>query len=97
MGSADADGLTERELQLPVAGGRRRHQRRHEQYTYALVAANEGDVIKVRVTFTDDDGNEETLISEPTAAVAAAKWALTLQSADGGRDGPDAYIQREPG
>ena len=48
--------------------------------TYTLVAANEGDVIKVRVTFTDDDGNDESLTSEPTAAVAAAA-GLTLESA----------------
>ena len=39
--------------------------------TYPLVAANEGKVIKVRVSFTDDAGNEERLTSAATAAVAA--------------------------
>ena len=37
--------------------------------TYTLVAADEGKTIKVRVSFTDDDDNVETLTSEPTAAV----------------------------
>ena len=39
--------------------------------TYTLVAADEGKVIKVRVSFTDDADNEETLTSAATAAVAA--------------------------
>ena len=39
--------------------------------TYTLVAADEGRVIKVRVSFTDDAGNEETLISGTTDAVVA--------------------------
>ena len=37
--------------------------------TYKLVAANAGKTIKVRVSFTDDAGNEETLSSAPTGAV----------------------------
>ena len=37
--------------------------------TYKLVAADQGKAIKVRVTFTDDGGNEETLTSAPTAPV----------------------------
>ena len=40
--------------------------------TYTLVAADEGQVIKVRVSFTDDAGNEESLTSAATDAVAAA-------------------------
>ena len=39
--------------------------------TYTLAAADAGKTIKVRVTFTDDGGNEETLTSGATAAVAA--------------------------
>ena len=39
--------------------------------TYILVAADEGMAIQVRVSFTDDGGNEETLTSAATAAVAA--------------------------
>ena len=40
--------------------------------TYTLVPADAGKTIKVRVTFTDDAGNEETLTSAATAAVATA-------------------------
>ena len=40
--------------------------------TYTLVAGDAGKMIKVRVTFTDDAGNEEILTSAATAAVAAA-------------------------
>ena len=40
--------------------------------TYTLVADEEGKAIKVRVSFTDDAGNDEELTSAGTAAVAAA-------------------------
>ena len=39
--------------------------------TYVLVAANEGKTIKVKVSFTDDAGHDETLTSTATVAVAA--------------------------
>ena len=39
--------------------------------TYALVDADEGQAIKVKVSFTDDAGNEESLASGATATVAA--------------------------
>ena len=41
--------------------------------SYTLVGSDEGMAIKVRVSFTDDAGNEETLTSAATAAVAAAE------------------------
>ena len=40
--------------------------------TYTLVAADAGKAIKVRVSFTDDAGNDEELTSAATGAVAAA-------------------------
>ena len=40
--------------------------------TYTLVADDEGKTIKVRVSFADDRGNDETLTSTATASVAAA-------------------------
>ena len=40
--------------------------------TYTLVFADQGKTIKVRVTFTDDADNAESLTSVPTVAVAAA-------------------------
>ena len=39
--------------------------------TYTLVAADEGQTIKVKVSFTDDAGNGETLTSTATSSVAA--------------------------
>ena len=39
--------------------------------TYALVSADEGKTVRVRVSFTDDASNEESLTSEATTAVAA--------------------------
>ena len=41
--------------------------------TYTLAAADEGNTIKVRVSFTDDADNEEALTSAATAAVTAAE------------------------
>ena len=41
--------------------------------TYTLADADEGKAIKVRVSFTDDAGNEESLTSAATDAVAAAE------------------------
>ena len=39
--------------------------------TYTLVTTDQGKTIKVKVSFTDDQGNEETLTSAATAEVAA--------------------------
>ena len=47
--------------------------------TYELTSSEEGKTIQVRVTFTDDRGNEETLISVATAVVAAAPEPLTVR------------------
>ena len=50
--------------------------------TYTLVAADAGKTVKVRVRFTDDAGNEETLTSAATSAVdheePVAAWSATL-------------------
>ena len=47
--------------------------------TYTLAPDDEGKTIKVRVSFTDNADNEETLTSAATAAVAAANTAATGQ------------------
>ena len=44
---------------------------------YTLVAADAGRTIRVRVTFTDNRGNAETLTSAATAAVAVANSPAT--------------------
>ena len=43
--------------------------------TYTLVAADEGKAIQVKVSFTDDGGNSETLTSAGTDAVLASSQA----------------------
>ena len=45
--------------------------------TYTLAAADEGKTIKVKVSFTDDADNEETLTSAATTAVAGAAPAVS--------------------
>ena len=70
-GIADADGLTNVTYSYQwladdaeIAGA--------TSLTYTLVDADEDKAIKVEVTFTDDAGNNETLTSAATDAVAAA-------------------------
>ena len=46
--------------------------------SYTLADSDEGKAIKVRVSFTDDATNAETLTSAPTVAVAAAPVPLTV-------------------
>ena len=69
-GIADADGLTNGTYSYQwlgddtdIAGA--------TSSTYTLVAGDEGQTIKVRVIVTDDAGNETTLTSAATEAVAA--------------------------
>ena len=45
--------------------------------SYTLTDSEQGKTIQVRVTFTDDTGNSESLTSEPTDAVAADPTSLT--------------------
>ena len=46
--------------------------------TYTLAAADEGKVIELRVSFTDDGGNNESVISLQTTAVSAVPSTPTL-------------------
>ena len=50
--------------------------------SYTLTASDAGKAIKVRVSFNDDEGNEETLTSAATSAVTAAPMPLTAQFLD---------------
>ena len=47
--------------------------------TYTAVDADEGKRLKVRISFTDDAGHEESLTSAATDAVAAAPESLTAR------------------
>ena len=71
-GIADDDGLSNAVYQyqwladdVDIAGATAK--------TYTLVDADEGAAIKVRVSFTDDAGNDETLTSAATAMVESAQ------------------------
>ena len=70
-GIADADGLSNAVYQFQwladgaeIAGA--------TAASYSLTEAEQGSVVSVRVSFTDDGGYGETLTSAATAAVAAA-------------------------
>ena len=59
--------------------------------TYALAAGDEGKTIKVRVSFTDDRGHQETLTSTATATVASAPSPLTAAI----HDAPESHDGQE--
>ena len=72
-GIADADGLTNvsyRYQWIRNNGSSDTDIEYATRRTYTLVAAHEEQTIKVKVSFTDDEGNEETLTSAATDAVA---------------------------
>ncbi len=68
----DADGLTGVDFMyqwLVVGSSADEHIEGATAAAYTLTRSQFGKGIRVRVTFTDDIGNEETLVSEATAAV----------------------------
>ena len=73
-GIMDADGLTSATYmyQWIRANGTEANIASANSSTYALVAADLGKTIKVKVSFTDDASNTETLTSAATATVTAA-------------------------
>ena len=64
--------------------------------TYTAVEADEGERLKVRVSFTDDAGNAESLTSAATDAVAARPEPLTASFEDvpAAHDGESAFTLR---
>ena len=72
-GIADADGLTNVSYSyqwIRNDGSSDTDIENATRRTYTLVPADEEQTIKVKVSFTDDEGNEETLTSAETDAVA---------------------------
>ena len=63
---------------------------------YTAVDADEGERLKVRVDFSDDAGNEESLTSAATEAVAAPPPPLTAEFVDmpAEHDGESAFTLR---
>ncbi len=89
-GIADADGLTSATFtygwladDVEIAGA--------TGSTYTLAADDEGKAIKVRVTFTDDAGNEESLTSAPTAAVTQPLLTAAIHDAPESHDGQSVF------
>ena len=81
-GIMDADGLTSPTYtyQWIRVDGTEADIAGENSSTYTLVDADLGKTIKVRVSFTDDAGNTETLTSAATATVVAAATAPTVSN-----------------
>ena len=91
-GIADQDGLTNVSYRYQwTAGGADISGATGASHT--LTAAEEGQTIQVRVDFTDDAGNDETLTSAATVAVAPKPVPLTasFQSKPSTHDGQTAF------
>ena len=94
-GIADADGLTNvsyRYQWIRNDGSSDTEIGNATGTTYTLVAADEGRTIKVKVSFTDDEGNEETLTSAATDAVAP----VPCPGADYNRTPTDVEVDAVP-
>ena len=59
--------------------------------SYTLVAGDVGKAIKVKVTFTDDAGNEESVTSAATAAVTQPPVTATFHDGPSSHDGSAAF------
>ena len=82
-GIADADGLSGATYSYQWVSSRDTEIQGATGATYTLQASDAGKIIKVRVSFTDDADNEETLTSEPTEAVAATS-SVTIELSPSG-------------
>ena len=74
----DANGLSSATFAfqwVSIDGGSEDDSAGATNASYTLADSDEGKAVKVRVTFTDDDGTEETLTSAPTATVVTATVA----------------------
>ena len=59
--------------------------------SYTLTEAEQGRTVKVRVSFTDDEGNAETLVSAATAAVARRPLTAAFNDVPAEHDGERAF------
>ena len=79
-GISDADGLTKVSFSyqwIRGEGGTDTGIAGQTSSTYTLVSVDEGKTIKVKVSFTDDQGNDEERTSPATAAVSVGPGPLT--------------------
>ena len=89
-GIADEDGLTNVSYSYQWLTSRDTKIDGATNSTYTLQASDNGKVIKVRVSFADDAGNEEALTSAATAAVAPALTVSGITSTDYAENGTTA-------
>ena len=75
-GISDSDGLANATFSYQWLSSRDTEIAGATSATYTLVETDEGNAIKVKVSFTDDAGNEETLTSAATDLVAARPNSL---------------------
>ena len=59
--------------------------------SYTVVAADAGKAIKVTVSFTDDEGNEESVTSAATAAVTQPPLTATVHDVPSSHDGSTVF------
>ena len=95
-GISDADGLTNVAYSYQWLSSRDSEIAGATSATYTLVDDDGGKAIKVRVSFTDDAGNDEQLTSAVTGAVAAAvvnpPLTASVHNVPSSHNGQDAFI-----
>ena len=92
-GISDTDGLTNVTYSYQWLTSRDTEIEGATSSTYSLQTADEGKTIRVRVSFTDDAGNAETLTSAATAEVEVPLTA-ELQNVPESHNGEDAFTFR---
>ena len=95
-GIADTDGLTNVSYSyqwIRNGGAADEDIQNTTGSSYTLVDPDVGQTIKVRVSFTDDSGNEETRTSAASSEVAAAPSPLTvgLENSPSSHNGADVF------
>ena len=98
-GIADADGLTSPGYAYQwvsvASGGRETDIFGETSAVYTVTVGDVGDAFKLRVTFTDDKGNPESLTSAPTAVATVAQVKVSFGAASyvAAEGGPAATVQ----
>ena len=95
-GIADPDGMTSAVLAwqwTSNGGGADEDIAGATASTYELVEADEGRTLRVRVSFTDDAGFAETLVSAPTGPVAARPLTAAFEDVPAEHGGRHAAFE----
>ena len=90
-GIADADGLTNVSYSYQWLSSRDTEIDGATSSTYTLQASDEGKTIKVKVSFTDDGPNDETLTSVATVTVAPPPLTVSVENSPLGHNGTDTF------